>query len=166
MKKLFAVLFLALFSLSAFAAVDINTATVQELQSIKGIGEQTAKAIVEYRDANGAFASIDDLANVKGIKAKKLESLKSELTVADSSTAEKAAEEVKKEATTAATEVKEDAKAAAKETKAAAKKAKGKVKEGAQEVKEEVTDAAKAVKSEAKDVAATHESKASHKAMK
>lgn len=53
--------------------VNINTASVTELMTLDGIGEVKAKAIVEYREANGYFKSIDDLTLVSGIGAKTLE---------------------------------------------------------------------------------------------
>ncbi|CAH0532929.1 hypothetical protein VST7929_00778 [Vibrio stylophorae] len=53
----------------AFAIqVNINTATAEELETLlTGIGETKAKRIVEYRQANGDFQSVDDLVKVKGI---------------------------------------------------------------------------------------------------
>lgn len=49
-------------------SVNINTASEQVLaEGLQGIGESKAKAIVEYREANGEFATIEDLANVRGI---------------------------------------------------------------------------------------------------
>jgi competence protein ComEA len=53
--------------------ISINTATAAELQMLKGIGEAKAKAIVEYREANGKFSSLEELTKVKGIGAKFLE---------------------------------------------------------------------------------------------
>ena len=47
--------------------VSINTATLNELMKIKGIGETRAKAIIEYREKNGNFNSIEEIKNVKGI---------------------------------------------------------------------------------------------------
>ncbi|EEY38151.1 DNA uptake protein [Vibrio mimicus MB451] len=48
--------------------VNINTASAEELATLlKGIGLKKAQAIVDYREANGPFISIDDLTNVKGI---------------------------------------------------------------------------------------------------
>jgi len=60
--------------------VDVNTATVEQLQQVKGIGAKTAAAIVAYRKAHGPFASLDDLTGVKGIGKKKLEKLRDSLT--------------------------------------------------------------------------------------
>jgi len=68
MKKLFLVMILLLaFTGTAFAAVNINTASQTELESLQGIGPAKAKAIIEYREKNGSFVSIDDLEKVDGI---------------------------------------------------------------------------------------------------
>ena len=56
--------------------VNINTADLKTLMSLKGIGEKKAQNIIDYRTANGNFASIDELANVSGIGAKTVESLR------------------------------------------------------------------------------------------
>jgi len=61
--------------------VNINTATAEQLQSVKGIGEKTAAAIITYREAHGAFKSVDDLTRVKGIGDKKLDKIDDDLTV-------------------------------------------------------------------------------------
>lgn len=61
--------------------LDVNTATVEQLQAIKGIGPKTAQAIVDYRTKHGPFKSLDALVNVKGIGAKKLEVLRQHLKV-------------------------------------------------------------------------------------
>ncbi len=61
--------------------INLNTATLAELQTISGIGAKRAQDIIDYRDANGGFSSVDDLANVSGIGEKTLEKLKSEVTV-------------------------------------------------------------------------------------
>ena len=47
--------------------ININTADKETLMSIKGIGEKRAQAIITYRDENGSFKSIEQLADVKGI---------------------------------------------------------------------------------------------------
>ena len=56
--------------------ININTATSSELQRLDGIGEAYAKRIIEYREANGGFDSIDELINVKGIGEKRLENIR------------------------------------------------------------------------------------------
>ena len=60
--------------------VDLNTATVDELDGLPGVGPATAAAIVAYRDANGPFASVDGLADVRGIGPAKLEAIRSLVT--------------------------------------------------------------------------------------
>lgn len=52
--------------------ININTATVSELVRCNGMGEKTAQAIIDYRNENGNFKSVDDITNVKGIGEKKL----------------------------------------------------------------------------------------------
>ena len=59
--------------------VNINSATIEELQAVKGIGPKTAAAIVAYRDAHGAFVDVDDLENVKGIGEKSLKKIEGNL---------------------------------------------------------------------------------------
>ena len=56
--------------------VDLNTATVQQLDTLPGIGPVTAAAIVAWRDANGKFNSVDQLAEVDGIGPARLEKLR------------------------------------------------------------------------------------------
>ena len=53
--------------------ININTADAQTLTKLKGIGAKKADAIVAWRKANGAFKSVDQFADVKGIGAKTLE---------------------------------------------------------------------------------------------
>jgi competence protein ComEA len=55
--------------------VFINSATLEELMTLPNIGEATAQAILDYREANGNFASIEDLDNVEGIGPATLEEL-------------------------------------------------------------------------------------------
>ena len=61
--------------------VNINNATVEELQTIKGIGPAMAARILEYRRSNGGFASVDDLRNVKGIGEKTFAKLRESIKV-------------------------------------------------------------------------------------
>lgn len=62
-------------------AVNINTATLEELTTLKEIGEIRAKAIIEYREANGPFKTIDDLAKVDDIGEVILELNRDNITV-------------------------------------------------------------------------------------
>ncbi|MEC8379275.1 MAG: ComEA family DNA-binding protein [Myxococcota bacterium] len=75
-------LFLVFFS-SAFAAVNINTASVNELDALPGIGPSKAAAIVAHREANGPFASCSALTDVKGIGAATLSNIASMCTIGD-----------------------------------------------------------------------------------
>lgn len=67
----------------AFAAVNLNTATQAELETLKGVGPTKAKSIIEYREQNGAFQSVDDLKKVKGFGEKSVELLKNDLHVGE-----------------------------------------------------------------------------------
>ena len=61
--------------------VNINSATVEELDSLPGVGPSTAAAIVEDRDANGPFSSPEDLMRVSGIGEKKFAKLRDHVCV-------------------------------------------------------------------------------------
>ncbi|NIP98512.1 MAG: helix-hairpin-helix domain-containing protein, partial [Akkermansiaceae bacterium] len=56
--------------------LDLNRATVQELISLPGIGEATAKRIVEFREQHGPFQRVEDLMKVKGIGEKSFQKLR------------------------------------------------------------------------------------------
>ena len=60
--------------------ININTATLEELQTIKGIGKKKAEAILQYRKEHGAFRTKEDLLQVKGIGKKALEAIESQVT--------------------------------------------------------------------------------------
>ena len=60
--------------------ININTATLEELQTIKGIGKKKAEAILKYRKEHGAFRTKEDLLQVKGIGKKALEVIESQVT--------------------------------------------------------------------------------------
>ncbi|HRE03601.1 MAG TPA: helix-hairpin-helix domain-containing protein [Ilumatobacteraceae bacterium] len=58
------------------APIDINAASVAELDALPGVGPSTAAAIVEYRSSVGPFASVEDLLHVRGIGAAKLDAIR------------------------------------------------------------------------------------------
>lgn len=62
-------------------AININSATQEQLETIKGIGPAMAARILEYRSSNGGFSSIEDLKNVKGIGEKMFAKLKDSVRV-------------------------------------------------------------------------------------
>lgn len=61
--------------------VNINTASVQELTTLTGIGESRALAIIAYREEHGLFQSVDGIKKVTGIKEGLFEKIKSQITV-------------------------------------------------------------------------------------
>lgn len=61
--------------------VNINTASIEELEALPGVGEDLAKEIVGFREEHGEFEKLEDLVEIKGIGPKKLENLKQYLTV-------------------------------------------------------------------------------------
>jgi competence protein ComEA len=67
---------------SASAPVNLNTATVAQLETLPGIGKSTAERILEYREKSGGFKKIEDLMNVRGIGEKSFLKLKPLITVA------------------------------------------------------------------------------------
>lgn len=75
----------------AAAMLNLNTATVEQLESLPGIGRRTAERILEQRQKSGGFKKIEDLMSVKGIGEKSFLKLKPMITVVK---AEKPAGEV------------------------------------------------------------------------
>ena len=61
--------------------VNINTADVEQLSTLKGIGPAMAQRIIDYREQNGKFKTIDELKNVRGIGQKKFDALKDKITI-------------------------------------------------------------------------------------
>ena len=66
---------------SATGIVDINSATLSDLDALPGVGPSTAQAIIDYRIANGPYASVDDLLNVRGIGPSKLAAMRARVRV-------------------------------------------------------------------------------------
>ena len=79
-KRTAAVLAALMISMPLFAGVNLNTATAEELESLKGIGPSTAAKIIEYRNEH-KFNSIEDIMNVKGVGEKTFLKIKDELEV-------------------------------------------------------------------------------------
>ena len=61
--------------------IDINHASESELQRISGVGQATAKRIIEYRNSHGSFSRVEDLLNVRGIGAAKLNQIRSQVVI-------------------------------------------------------------------------------------
>lgn len=69
--------------------IDLNTATVEQLQELPGIGPGTAKAIVRFRGKSGPFRRVEDLLAVRGITKQRLGKLRPYVTVAPASAPKK-----------------------------------------------------------------------------
>ena len=92
MKKVLGSFLLSFFlAMPAFAAVDLNSATQAELESVKGIGPTKAKAILDHRSKNGPFKSVSDLAKVKGFGKASVAKIEKELTAGEAKPADPAA---------------------------------------------------------------------------
>ncbi|WP_410497553.1 ComEA family DNA-binding protein [Chitinibacter sp. S2-10] len=82
LKKLFVTLLASVALMgSAWAAVDLNTATQQQLEALNGIGPEKAKDIIDYRSKNGAFKTTEEIMKVPGIKEGTYNKIKADITV-------------------------------------------------------------------------------------
>lgn len=61
--------------------MNINSANVEKLSTLNGIGKSTAEKIVKYREENGYFNTIEDIMNVSGIGESKFNSIKDNIEV-------------------------------------------------------------------------------------
>ncbi len=78
MKRI--IIIVALLLSAQLFALNINTATQSELESLNGVGKKTALAIIKYRDEQ-KFSAIEDIKNVKGVGDKTFEKIKSDLSI-------------------------------------------------------------------------------------
>lgn len=91
MKKLLIALFATFCAASVIAApVNINTADAKTIsESLSGIGQKKAEAIVKYRTEVGPFKTVEELANVSGIGEKTVQKIKNDILLSDSQAAAK-----------------------------------------------------------------------------
>jgi competence protein ComEA len=66
---------------TAMAVVNINTATKEDLTTLKGVGEKRAQEIIDYRKKNGDFKSVDELEKVPGVGPGLMKQIRSQVTV-------------------------------------------------------------------------------------
>lgn len=92
---IFVLLLMAATPLLAMDKININKASAQELEQLKGVGPKIAQKIIEYRDKNGPFKKPEDIKLVQGIGPKILEDNKEMLTVDDTAAMEPKAADAK-----------------------------------------------------------------------
>ena len=96
MKKLLLILTMWLVMMgAAFAQVNINTATKEQLDGLKGIGPTKAQAIIDYRTKNGPFKTVDDLEKVPGIGPATMKDIRGSISVTGASSTADAKKDAK-----------------------------------------------------------------------
>lgn len=84
--KLLLWMLLSLVCASAWAAVNLNSASQQELETLSGVGPSKARAIIAYRQQHGPFKTVAELDKVPGFGAKTVKKLEKDLTLSGPST--------------------------------------------------------------------------------
>jgi competence protein ComEA len=87
---------LTLITFNAFAAVNVNTATQEQLETLNGIGPVKAKAIIDYRKQHGPFKSVGELDNVPGIGPATMEKIRGDVTLTGPTTVKEQAKPAEK----------------------------------------------------------------------
>ncbi|MBA2689441.1 MAG: helix-hairpin-helix domain-containing protein [Burkholderiales bacterium] len=137
---------------AAFAAVNINTASKEELMTLNGVGEVKAKAIIDYRTKNGPFKSVDEVNKVPGIGEGILSKIRSDVTLTGKTTV---ASPVKEDKAAGKKADAKDAKKADKKAEKTADKSMSKVeKSSSDKVAKEKASAEKSAKGDDKKAAA------------
>jgi competence protein ComEA len=71
---------------AAVSKIDINSASLEQLEAVKGVGHDLAQNILAYKKEHGAFKTLDDLDHVKGVGKVRMEALRNTFTVGSTPT--------------------------------------------------------------------------------
>jgi competence protein ComEA len=151
MKKV-AMLFAALLAYTglAFAVVNVNSATQEQLEKLEGIGPVKAQAIIDYRKKNGPFKKLEDVKNVDGIGEATYATIRKDIALSGTTTgpgkpAEKKAETAKEKVEKAGDKIEKKADKAADKVEKKASDAKAAVKDSAHKADAKVDKAEKKI---------------------